>query len=334
MDGLSDSRIRTPVLLLIFNRPDMTVRVFERIRDVRPEQLFIAADGPRPHGPSDVQLCNEARNCVLDRIDWPCEVKTLFRDENLGCKDAVSSAITWFFEHVDQGIILEDDCLPDPSFFPFCGTLLEKYRNTEEIMMISGDNFQPKQRGQASYYFSRYVHIWGWATWRRAWKHYDLSMEKWPDYRDGRKLYEFLPRKTARKREQQFNRAYSGNITTWDTQWVFACWEKEGLSILPNSNLITNIDTSGGTHMKIYDPCIHRALVPMEFPLAHPLCIEPHIAADAYTRKYVTLRGWEQTLWLIAKYLFRTLISRPARLPSDIKTILHSILNEYHARKK
>ncbi|MBN2162268.1 MAG: hypothetical protein JXR25_16140 [Pontiellaceae bacterium] len=325
--------MNTPVLFLIFNRPNVSFQVFERIRDVRPQQLFIAADGPRSNNPDDDRLCAEVRQSILGRIDWPCEVQTLFRNENLGCKLAVSSAITWFFEQVEEGIILEDDCLPDPSFFPFCEELLDRYRNNEKIMMISGDNFQPKPRGRHdSYYFSRYVHIWGWATWRRAWEHYDLSMQKWPAFRDRRKLHDFLPKAIAKRRERQFNRAHSGNISTWDAQWVFACWEAGGLTIQPNHNLVTNIDAIG-THMKIYDPCTHSPTVPVSFPLVHPQKIERHRKADAYTQRNVVLRGSMQSLWLISKYLFRILVKHPLQLPSDIKTIVISLVDEYRERQ-
>lgn len=325
--------MQTPILFLIFNRPEMSSRVFQRIREARPEKLFIAADGPRDNVQGEAQRCMETRKSILAQVDWPCEVETLLRDKNLGCKMAVSSAITWFFEQVEEGIILEDDCLPDPSFFPFCEEMLDRYRDDEKIMMISGDNFQPKHRGAASYFFSRFVHIWGWATWRRAWNHYDLSMQKWPAYRDSKKIYAFLPRPIARKREQQFNRAYSGNVTTWDTQWVFACWEAEGLSVLPNSNLVTNIDSSG-THMKIYDPCTNRSITPMHFPLIHPPQVAPHERADAYTGSNVVLRGWPQTLRLIIRHLLSVLMKDPRQLPSDIKTIIGSLMVENRERKK
>ena len=161
--------ISTPVLFLIFNRPELTEKVFQKIQDAQPKYLFVAADGPRDNKYGEKDLCEKTRAVVLENITWECEVKTLFRTENLGCRTAVSSAINWFFENVEEGIILEDDTVPDNSFFSYCQALLEKYRNHEQIMMITGDNFQDGiKRGNGSYYFSRYVHIWGWASWRRA----------------------------------------------------------------------------------------------------------------------------------------------------------------------
>ncbi len=168
--------MRSPVLFLVFNRPDSTRKVFDAIRSARPPKLYITADGPRPDRPAEAKLCSEVR-AIASAVDWPCEVKTLFRESNLGCKAGVSSGITWFFSHEDEGIILEDDVLPVPTFFNFCDEMLERYRDDARVSMISGCNlisnhFSPKQ----SYFFSRYNLIWGWATWRRAWQHYDVAM--------------------------------------------------------------------------------------------------------------------------------------------------------------
>jgi hypothetical protein len=229
-------------------------------------------------------------------------VRTLFREENLGCKVAVSSGITWFFEQVEEGIILEDDCLPNATFFQFCKELLDEYRGDERVMMVSGDNFQPRRRGEASYYFSRYTHIWGWATWRRAWRHYDLEMKAWPEYRRQMRLYTFLPPSLAKMAERHMDTAYRGRISTWDAQWLFACWNNDGVSVIPSVNLISNID-SGGTHMKVYDPCIHHPVGNIAFPMTHPASVEINNAADQYIQRYVYFRGWRQAIVLIIKYL-------------------------------
>jgi hypothetical protein len=162
---------------MIFRRPDFTSRVFEQIRNVRPARLYIAADGPRSGREGEQQLCIETR-AIIEQIDWDCELKTLFREKNLGCKMAISSAIDWFFEQEEEGIILEDDCLPNQSFFRFCDTMLEKYRNDDRIRHISGCNLQHgKKWGTASYYFSNLTHAWGWANWRRVWKDYDRDLK-------------------------------------------------------------------------------------------------------------------------------------------------------------
>ena len=168
--------IDTPLLFIIFNRPDVTLRVFNELKKQKPKYLFIAADGPRAGFEDDIDKCKRVREVVLNEIDWDCEVKTLFRDLNLGCGHAVSGAIDWFFENVEKGIILEDDCLPNKSFFYFCENLLESYKENDEVFAISGANFQDKKIGKASYFFSKYLYVWGWATWRRAWENYDFDL--------------------------------------------------------------------------------------------------------------------------------------------------------------
>lgn len=324
--------LRTPVLFLIFNRSDKTRTVLDRIRQARPATLYIAADGPRPDRPGEAELCARTRQFVLDGIDWPCEIKPLFREKNLGCKLAVSSAITWFFEQAEEGIILEDDCLPDLSFFRFCEELLLKYRSNEQIMMITGDNFQPVKRGTGSYYFSRYVHIWGWATWRRAWQKYDLALKSWPALRDSRRFTSFLSPSIYNKAKMMFDGTFEGKTTTWDTQWLFACWANSGLSILPNINLVTNID-SGGTHMKVYDPYIHLAAKSMSFPLLHPIEIKPDEEADRYTQRYVYFRGWQSALKLIVMYLWRNMSKNPSNLPSAVRSVWDDCIEEIRHRK-
>jgi len=191
--------LKVPVLFLIFNRSDTTQLVFNEIRKAQPAQLFIAADGPRKDRPEDIENCRKVRE-IIRQVDWDCSVSTLFRDENLGCKRGVSSAIDWFFSHVDEGIILEDDCVPDPSFFPFCQELLERYRDDERIMVISGDNLQfGRRKSQYSYYFSRCFHLWGWATWKRAWDNYDIKMELWPKIKETGRLKDILHDPNAEK---------------------------------------------------------------------------------------------------------------------------------------
>ncbi|MGE0636666.1 MAG: nucleotide-diphospho-sugar transferase [Bacteroidia bacterium] len=231
--------MKTPVLFLIFNRPELTFRVFEEIRKAQPEQLFIAADGPREDREGESEKCEQARN-IASKVDWSCEVKTLFRDKNLGCKMAVSSAINWFFEQVEEGIILEDDCLPNQSFFFFCKTMLEKYRSEEKVMHIGGANFQDKiKRGSASYYFSIHPNQWGWATWRRAWQHYDINMTDYFDFKKRQKI--FSNQRIALFNFEKLEKTLSGEINTWDYQWFYSIWVKKGICIIPNSNLIMNI---------------------------------------------------------------------------------------------
>lgn len=236
--------LETPILFLIFNRPDVTFLVFEKIKQIKPKYLFIAADGPRKTVPGEIEMCEKTRSVVAE-IDWNCEVKTLFREDNLGCGLGVSSAISWFFEHVEQGIILEDDCLPDMSFFSFCEKLLDYYKNDESVMHISGDNFQlGKKIGKGSYYFSAYTHIWGWATWKRVWNQYDFNMTDLDAFlADNKKISDYWINVLTATKEKK--------IDTWDYQYNYLLLKKKGKAILPNINLIKNIGfNAAATHTK------------------------------------------------------------------------------------
>lgn len=267
MSGLS-----TPILFIIFNRPVETARVFETIRIAKPERLFIAADGPRPSQPGEEVLCKELRQYVLAQINWPCEVKTLFREKNLGCKLAVSSAIDWFFENVEEGIILEDDCLPDSSFFPYCAELLQRYRTQENIFMISGDNFLPSHlRLTDSYYFSQIPHIWGWATWRRAWQEYDVTITDLPEFFKKRKIENIWGKKNVQKYWLNiFQEVYEGKIDTWDYQWAYAIWKNNGLSVAPGVNLVSNLGFGSGTHtLNKNDVLAELPVESLNFPLVN-----------------------------------------------------------------
>lgn len=281
---INNKPFETAVLFLIFNRPDTTKEVFEAIRKAKPPKLFVAADGPMPDKPGEWEKCQKVRE-IATAVDWDCEVKTLFRDTNLGCKVAVSRAIDWFFQHVEEGIILEDDCLPTQSFFWFCQELLEKYRYDERVMMISGDNFQfGRKRTDYSYYFSRFNHIWGWASWRRAWKHFDVNMKLWPEIRDGGWLNDWLgDKKRVEYWTQIFEKVYKGKIDTWDYQWTFACWVQNGLSILPNVNLVSNIGFGfDAVHTKGQSKFNDMKTEPVVFPLSHPKYILRDSVADAF----------------------------------------------------
>ncbi len=274
----------TPILFLIFNRPEKTQLVFDEIKRAKPKKLYVAADGPRDHISNERELCSKTRD-IVSQIDWHCEVKTLFRDTNLGCKLAVSSAISWFFSDVEEGIILEDDCLPHPSFFNFCSTILDKYRHDTRVMMVTGVNFQPYSNTSPtySYYFSRYANIWGWATWRRAWQHYDANLKMWPEIKDGNWHYAFAENKEmAAHWEHILQEVYEGKIDTWDYQWNFACKIQNGLSVVPHKNLVSNIgfDTDATHTSKAANSIFIKPLESMQFPLQHPEFVLPDLEAD------------------------------------------------------
>ena len=278
-------KLDTPVAFFIFNRPDTTARVFAEIARAKPPQLLVIADGARSDRPGEAELCTATRG-IIERVDWDCEVKTNFAARNLGCRERVSSGLDWVFDNAEAAIVLEDDCLPDPSFFRFCEELLERYRDDERIAQISGDNFQFGRRRTAdSYYFSHFNHIWGWASWRRAWKNYDVSLALWPQVRDAGWLQDILgDSRQASYWSRVFQRVADGEIDTWDYQWVFACWVSNALTILPNANLISNIGFGpAATHTTRDSRFANMGTEAMQFPLRHPEFVIRDTQADHAT---------------------------------------------------
>lgn len=246
----STQDFKTPVLLLIFNRLDTTTQVFDSIRQAKPPMLYIAADGPRESVKDEKERVNAVREYVTANVDWDCEVKTLFREKNLGCKIAVSSAIDWFFENEEMGIIIEDDCLPSQSFFWFCERMLNDYKDDDRVMMVSGTNYFLDIRNEVKndYFFSRHFTIWGWATWRRSWNKYDVKMPTWRTDVQPEDLQSFSNRTYVVKHfEKMFDLIYSNSLNTWDIQWVYTCLFNYGLCLTPSINMIHNIGVDG-TH--------------------------------------------------------------------------------------
>jgi hypothetical protein len=266
-------RNSVPILFLIFNRPEKTRKVFDTIRNQKPRLLFIAADGPRHDKLGENELCEKTREIVAN-IDWDCEVKKLFRDHNLGCKIAISSAVNWFFDQVEEGIILEDDCLPDPTFFRFCEELLEKYRFDYQVMSISGSNLlETPWKIEIQSYSWGHGGIWGWATWKRAWDLYDIDMKGW----ENKVIKNTI--KNAIGTDEWFNfyysmfeSSYNRSLDTWDVQWFYSILINDGLAINPAVNLVKNIGYGDGTHTNSED--LYMAKIPLcslWFPLIHPL---------------------------------------------------------------
>lgn len=276
--------LATPVAFIIFNRPETTRRVFAAIREARPRTLLVVADGPRSHREGEAEPCRQAR-AVIDSVDWECQVLTDYASENLGCMRRVSSGIDWVFRNVDEAIILEDDCLPHPTFFRFCSELLDRYRHDPRIAQICGVNFQFNRHLPChSYYFSRYNHIWGWASWRRAWQMNDNEMAAWPGYRSTGQLAGILSgEREAAYWTEVLDRVYAGEIDTWDCRWTFSCWRHNLLSVIPAVNLVSNIGFGpGATHTPTPNRYAAMETGPMVFPLAHPPAVERGAREDDY----------------------------------------------------
>jgi len=304
---MSESLLSTPVVFLVFNRPDTTQKVFEVIRQAKPKKLLVVADGPRQDKPEEAEKCKAVRS-IIDTVDWDCEVLKNYSDVNLGSYKRNSSGLTWAFNNVEEAIILEDDCVPDLSFFRFCEELLDYYRHDKRIMMISGNNFQfGRKRTNYSYYFSQYSHIWGWATWKRTWKTIDLEMKNWPEFRDYLGLESILNNYFSRRYWYKLfqNMYLRKRRLAWDYQLQLACYMQNGLSIIPHVNLVSNIGFSlNATNTKnLNSPFANMPKKAIKFPLKHPPFVVPNKQADDFTHTIkfgLLLRGYRKIRQLIA----------------------------------
>jgi hypothetical protein len=270
--------MKTPVALFIFNRPDTTAQVFEVIRQIQPPKLLVIADGDRPNHPTDLERCTATR-AIIEQVDWPCEVITNYADSNMGCMQRVFSGLNWVFEQVEEAIILEDDCLPHPSFFQFCEELLEKYRHDSRVGIISGQNsLLGYQRNTDSYYFAQIPYIWGWATWRSRWQLYDFKMSHWPEAREGQWLKDiFKENAVAESWLSTFEHNYEGFFNAWDYQLTFTSLVNNWLNPTANVNLVTNIGFGEGATNTSETGSIFADLATQEisFPLQHPQFMVP-----------------------------------------------------------
>jgi len=274
-----------PVAVTAFNRPDHLEQVFQVLRVVAPTKLYLVADGPRAHVDGEDEKCAQVRE-IFRSVDWDCDVTEIFSEENLGCARRMSSGITEVFKNEERAIILEDDCIPHPSFFKFCKEMLDQYENDERVMHISGDNFQFGAMTSAySYYFSRYTHCWGWATWRRAWDKFSLEMPYWQELKADGWLHHLLDDPTeVRYWTQIFDAVVAGKVDSWAYPWTYSTWLHSGLSILPNRNLVSNIGFDGdGTHTNIASsPQANMPTYAMSFPLEHPPHMIRNFCADSH----------------------------------------------------
>jgi len=301
----------TPVVFIIFNRPDTTRWVFEEIRKAKPKELYIIADGPRENNTEDDDLCKNTRE-VVEKVDWDCAVYKNYATENLGCKVRVSTGLKWMFQHSERAIILEDDCLPHHSFFRFCQELLEFYKDDEEVNLIAGSNFISKYSNKNySYYFSVFHHFWGWATWKRSWELFNLRMDNWQELKRNKLLSKIVPdKKSAKYWETIFDEVYTGKISSsWAYHWYYSSWKNKKLAITPSVNLVSNIGFGQqATHTKNRKHI--RANIPLEdiqFPLIHPPAIKSDVTSDMNEAKIIfRFRGKEKLTRFIKKIILKT----------------------------
>lgn len=263
-------RVRTPIALIVFNRPDLTARLLERLAPAEPPELFVIADGPRPMVPEDIARCASVRS-LIDGISWCPRVHRCYAERNMGCRHRLATGITEVFERVEEAIVLEDDCLPHPTFLRFCDELLDRFRNTRHVMSITGANFQYGWPCDASYFPTRFAHVWGWASWRRAWKLYDVAMRDWPQQREHPSALLDLDVPGYRDYWMRiFDMVHAGQIDTWDFQWTYAHMRHGGVSIAPHVNMVENTGFgAGATHTARVPQWLRQPSAAMSFPLQH-----------------------------------------------------------------
>lgn len=304
--------LKTPVVFIIFNRFDTAKQVFKAIAKVKPEKLFVVADGPRVDKAGEAEKCVQVRS-LIEAIDWPCKVYKNFSDANMGCDPRIVSGLDWVFSQTDRAIILEDDCLPDPSFFYFCDELLEYYKDDKRIMQISGENkFYKTAPVKSSYYFTRNIEIWGWATWARAWRLRDAQMKTWPQYKKNKLINALYPQKSARYHfSRLFDKYYKNEISSWDGNWAYSICKQSAFSIAPKNTLVKNIgtDSAEATHGNVKSIYRNMDTHTMEFPLVHPefIGVIPEIAAreEKYRRIDQDILPYPLNKW--ASYIRRFL---------------------------
>ena len=279
------------VAFVVFNRPESTRLSFQSIRAAQPKRLFLISDAAREHVEGEAALVQQARQ-IAEAVDWPCDVQRIYADHNLGCGERISSGISEAFKHVERLIVLEDDCVADPSFFDFCHNLLDRYQADERVMAVSGNNFQHGiRRTAASYYFSKYPHCWGWATWRRAWQHFRLGIPDWPRYRDEGHLASVCHSQLEIDYWiKMFNRVHQRQVNSWAIPWTLACWMQHGLTAIPAVNLVTNIGYGlQATHTHDHDSAASLPANSLS-EITHPEWVFRHVEADAYTDDQVFSR--------------------------------------------
>lgn len=299
--------MKAPVVFLIFRRPETTQKVFNSIRKVKPEKLFVIADGPRS-GRLDEKVKCEKTRAIIEQVDWDCEIFKKYSDVNLGCKTCITSGLDWVFSQVEEAIILEDDCFPDITFFQFCEEMLEKYRYDTRIMSVTGTNaLDSWKRAQQSYHFSHYGSIWGWATWRRAWNYYDINMELWGNPETQSRIKDVLgDRQQFEVRKKRFDKKYRGEIDpqAWGPQWLFMQLLQSGLAVVPCVNLISNIGFGkDSTHTSSKnDRNADRPTSSLEFPLKEPIGV---VADRLYDRKYYENNFAIDRYWWIMRFVWK-----------------------------
>ena len=310
--GSSPVDLITPVAFLIYNRPQLAAQVFDVIRKAKPKKLLVVADGPKFEREGDVEKCATTRS-IIDTVDWDCEILTDYSPVNMGCKKRISTGLDWVFSQVPEAIVLEDDCLPSLSFFFFCQDLLSRYRHDKRVMQICGFNRIGRTgRGDGDYFFARLGPVWGWASWNRAWAHYDVEMKLWPQIKDEDWLSNICEsRNEYLWRTSLYDQVFRNDINTWAYRWGFAKLINSGLSVIPGKSLIENIGF-GPEATHTFEPMSQDPKCELRFPLKHPNFVLRDVDAD---KRYCDLWVPGVTSWQRIKNTAKNFFQRLRNLP-------------------
>lgn len=288
---LIKNQFKIPVLLLTWKREKEIKLILNILKKINAINIYINSDGCEFSESKSKQKDKiiQTRNSILKNIDWECKVHLKFNNKNLGCKQSVISGINWLFENEESGIILEEDCIPNESFFHFCAALLAKYENNKDIGCITGVNFQNGQKvSNSSYYFSKYNHCWGWATWKKSWDLFDADMSFWPIMQNQKNWsIDPLMRKEERKYWVDiFESSYQNYFDSWAYPWLASLWYRNKLTITPEYNLVSNVGFDGlATHTKNrFSISANKKTFAIE-KIIHNSSIKRNAEADRYTFK-------------------------------------------------
>lgn len=284
---MSEFVMKTAVAFFVYNRLDTTKIVFERIREIKPPRLYIICDAARPWKEGDKEKVDAVRDFLDHAVDWPCEVRKNYAEENMGCKNRVSSGISWVFEHEEAAIIIEDDVLLDISFFRFCQEMLEHYKDDPKVMMVGAHKKLEDYPTEHDYIFAADNYIWGWGTWRSTWEKYDVTLKNWPKNKENKLMYNVFKPEKAEYVTSELDLIYDGKLDTWDYQLMMCLAENDGLCVVPKVNLINNIgmNREDATHTKGPGEEMHTGAYP--FPIKFRDKVERDIDYDlAVQKKY------------------------------------------------
>lgn len=299
--------MQTPVLLLAFNRPEATRAVLRRLTDAGVRRLYVHCDAARPTRPGEVEKVSEVR-ALIDALPADIDVRRLYREQNIGLRDGIFGALNWVFDQEETAIILEDDCVPDLSFFPYCTELLTRYADSEQVMHIAGSNLAEQHTGHqlSSYLFSRFALVWGWATWRRAWAKMDIDMTDLADFERNGQITALIDNTMAQTyMMSKFNATKRRENNSWAYAWSYSVLKNKGVCIVPKVNLIHNvgIGTAEATHTTKVNPITQRQAQSLHFPLQHPAHIQPEPAIEQQIFYVSQKPKWLLLRWFLLKKL-------------------------------